>query len=160
MEYCERQTLRDLIRKDIGDEDGWRLLRQVVEGLAHIHGHGIIHRDLKPDNIFIDLAGSPKIGDFGLATSGQYQYAGQSHGGRATGGDMTRSIGTTYYVAPELRSSVSGNYDKKVDVSRSVLPTIMDFLLTCTDVLARHHILRNECSFENSHGKRQGNPNY
>jgi translation initiation factor 2-alpha kinase 4 len=126
MEYCERQTLRDLIRKDIDDEDGWRLLRQVVEGLAHIHGHGIIHRDLKPDNIFIDLAGSPKIGDFGLATSGQYQYAGHlSNGGRAMGGDMTRSIGTTYYVAPELRSNVSGNYDKKVDVSGSALEVFL-----------------------------------
>src|SRR5689334_11595978 len=27
------------------------LLRQVLAGLGHAHGHGIVHRDLKPDNI-------------------------------------------------------------------------------------------------------------
>jgi translation initiation factor 2-alpha kinase 4 len=100
------------------NEEIWRLFRQIVEGLVHIHEHGIIHRDLKPDNIFIDLAGSPKIGDFGLATSGQYQLADTSTtSGRAAGTDMTRSIGTTYYVAPELRSNVVGSYNDKVDVS-------------------------------------------
>lgn len=52
-------------------DECWRLLRQILEGLAHVHGLGIIHRDLKPDNIFIDVTGNPRIGDFGLATSGQ-----------------------------------------------------------------------------------------
>lgn len=134
MEYCERQTLRDLIRKEMDDEEIWRLLRQIVEGLVHIHGHGIIHRDLKPDNIFIDLAGNPKIGDFGLATSGQYQHAGQQSSGRGTGGDMTRSIGTTYYVAPELRSNVSGNYNDKVDVWSNPLMDLLSYAnrIRCT----------------------------
>ena len=40
MEYCERETLRQLI--DAGDlhsdEDlVWRLFREIVEGLEHIH---------------------------------------------------------------------------------------------------------------------------
>ena len=37
-----------------GDDDRRapsRLMRQVLLGLGHAHGHGIIHRDLKPDNI-------------------------------------------------------------------------------------------------------------
>lgn len=118
MEYCERHTLRDLIRKGLDDEEAWRLFRQVLEGLNDIHSHGIIHRDLKPDNVFIDLANNPKIGDLGLATSGQYHLADKSTSlGRTVGGDMTRSIGTTYYVAPELRSNASGSYNDKVDVS-------------------------------------------
>jgi translation initiation factor 2-alpha kinase 4 len=118
MEYCERHTLRDLIRKglDENQEESWRLFRQVLEGLVHIHSHGIIHRDLKPDNIFIDVANNPRIGDFGLATSGQYHVADNSTTGTNLDGDMTRSVGTTFYVAPELRSNVSGSYNDKVDM--------------------------------------------
>lgn len=118
MEYCERHTLRDLIRKaNLTEDDSWRFVRQITEGLAHIHSHGIIHRDLKPDNIFIDVAGNPKIGDFGLATTSQYHVADKlaSMSG-ATGGDMTRSVGTTLYVAPELRSASGTTYNDKVDM--------------------------------------------
>lgn len=120
MEFCEKQTLRDLIRRGLYDdpEEYWRLFRQILEGLSHIHGHGIIHRDLKPDNIFIDMAKVPKIGDFGLATSGQYQKPDSkvSNGNQEGGGDMTRSVGTALYVAPELSSTVAGNYNDKVDM--------------------------------------------
>jgi translation initiation factor 2-alpha kinase 4 len=119
MEFCEKQTLRDLIRNGLYDDpdEYWRLFRQTIEGLAHIHSHGIIHRDLKPDNIFIDVAKIPKIGDFGLATSGQYQRSDRKKSaGIHTEGDMTHSIGTALYVAPELRSDVAGNYNDKVDM--------------------------------------------
>jgi translation initiation factor 2-alpha kinase 4 len=94
----------------------------IVEGLNHIHGHGIIHRDLKPDNIFIDVTGSPRIGDFGLATSGQYYAADTAS---APSGeiqsDLTRSVGTALYVAPELRSGAKQPYNEKVDVSMLLL---------------------------------------
>lgn len=95
------------------------MFRQVVEGLNHIHGHGIIHRDLKPDNIFIDVTGNPRIGDFGLATSGQYHLADKAAGAvDEVQSDLTRSIGTALYVAPELRSSTNSHYNEKVDVSQ------------------------------------------
>ena len=119
MEFCEKQTLRDLIRTGLYDDpdEYWRLFRQILEGLAHIHGHGIIHRDLKPDNVFIDMAKIPKIGDFGLATSGQYQRPDtKSSSGAQDGSDMTRSVGTALYVAPEISSSATGDYNNKVDM--------------------------------------------
>ncbi|KAF1947043.1 kinase-like protein [Clathrospora elynae] len=118
MEFCEKQTLRDLIRRDLYDDpdEYWRLFRQIIEGLSHIHGHGIIHRDLKPDNVFIDEAKIPKIGDFGLATSGQYQRPDKKTSAGIQDGDMTRSVGTALYVAPELSSSVTGDYNSKVDM--------------------------------------------
>ncbi|KAF1813189.1 Serine/threonine-protein kinase, partial [Eremomyces bilateralis CBS 781.70] len=117
MEYCERRTLRDIIRKDISEnsDECWKLFRQVLEGLAHIHGLGIIHRDLKPDNIFIDAGNNPKIGDFGLATTGQL-HASDRTAADLPDGDMTKSIGTTFYVAPELRSNAGGSYNNKVDM--------------------------------------------
>jgi eukaryotic translation initiation factor 2-alpha kinase 4 len=118
MEYCEKRTLRDLMRKGLAEDDSWRLVRQVTDGLAHIHSHDIIHRDLKPDNVFIDVAGNPKIGDFGLATRGQYylmERASTVSGGQSAG-DMTRSVGTALYVAPELKSTSGGSYNNKVDM--------------------------------------------
>jgi translation initiation factor 2-alpha kinase 4 len=118
MEFCEKQTLRDLIRRGLYDEpeEYWRLFRQMLEGLAHIHGHQIIHRDLKPDNIFIDFGKIPKIGDFGLATSGQYQRPDKKVSAGTQDGDMTRSVGTALYVAPELSSNAAGSYSDKVDM--------------------------------------------
>ena len=47
--------------------DAYQVFRQIVCGLAHVHGKGIIHRDLKPANIFAADDGVFKIGDFGLS---------------------------------------------------------------------------------------------
>ncbi|KAI9320676.1 kinase-like domain-containing protein [Dichotomocladium elegans] len=71
MEYCEKKTLRDIIDEGIEEEDAWKLFRQILEGLVHIHSQGMIHRDLKPSNIFLDSNNDVKIGDFGLATTNQ-----------------------------------------------------------------------------------------
>ncbi|KAJ5523502.1 Serine/threonine-protein kinase GCN2 [Penicillium frequentans] len=118
MEYCEKHTLRDLIKNGLCDDvdRSWRLFRQILDGLSHIHSHGIIHRDLKPDNIFIDVANNPRIGDFGLATSGQFTTAVRSSAPGDFDGNFTRSLGTTYYVAPEMKSGIAGQYNEKVDM--------------------------------------------
>lgn len=71
MEFCEKSTLRSAIDTGLhaDKERGWRLFREMIEGLVHIHQQGMIHRDLKPVNIFLDLNDHVKIGDFGLATT-------------------------------------------------------------------------------------------
>jgi translation initiation factor 2-alpha kinase 4 len=72
MEYC-RANLGDVLSREaaagteVDEERAWAWMRQVLEGLAHIHAQGIAHRDLKPGNIFVDARGFLKIGDFGLA---------------------------------------------------------------------------------------------
>ncbi|KAF8245130.1 Serine/threonine-protein kinase [Wilcoxina mikolae CBS 423.85] len=118
MSLAERLTLRDRIRQGIGLEECWKLLRQILEGLAHIHGLGIIHRDLKPENIFIDLSGDPQLGDFGLATLQDNKGQTDKVTGESTYGDneLTTNVGTALYVAPELRGQSSGNYNEKVDM--------------------------------------------
>lgn len=123
MEYCEKRSLRDLISRNLSKDmqEVWRLFRQLLEGLSHIHSLGIVHRDLKPDNIFIgagaDGVNNVKIGDFGLATTGQLggndRVLTSSHMDVT---DETRSIGTAVYVAPEVRSGGSGSYTSKVDM--------------------------------------------
>ncbi|KAF2404579.1 Serine/threonine-protein kinase [Trichodelitschia bisporula] len=155
MEYCEKQTLRDLIKKGLpqSPEESWRLFRQILEGLVHIHSLGIIHRDLKPDNIFIDNSNNPRIGDFGLATTGQYQVADTGVAGSGAPGEMTRSIGTALYVAPELRTGASGTYNDKVDMySLGIiffemcypLNTLMERIKTIEALRQKEHNLPSE----------------
>ncbi|GAB7347749.1 hypothetical protein MBLNU459_g5300t1 [Dothideomycetes sp. NU459] len=142
MEYCERHTLRDLIRKDMyaKPEESWQMLRQILEGLAHIHSHGIIHRDLKPDNIFIDVAGNPRIGDFGLATTSQYLAADKVLTSTNTGGDMTKSIGTALYVAPEVKSGSTASYNDKVDMY-SLGIIFFEMCVPLKTAMERHEVL-------------------
>ncbi|KAK3358996.1 anticodon binding domain of tRNAs-domain-containing protein [Lasiosphaeria hispida] len=120
MEYCEKRTLRDLISRSLykDNQEVWRLFRQVLEGLVHIHSLTIVHRDLKPENVFIsagpDGVENVKIGDFGLATSGQ--STNDKSAANMDSGDLTRSIGTAVYVAPEVRTGGGGSYTAKVDM--------------------------------------------
>lgn len=121
MEYCEGQTLRDLITRNLLTDmsEVWRFFRQILQGLVHIHSLNVVHRDLKPDNIFIsvgqDGANNIKIGDFGLASKGQIAAAQAVHG-TLDSADQTRSVGTSIYVAPEVRSGGTGQYTTKVDL--------------------------------------------
>ena len=74
MEWCST-TLRKVIdeskEKPLDENEIWRLVRQILEGLVYIHSQKIIHRDMKPGNIFIDSEKNVRIGDFGLATRHQ-----------------------------------------------------------------------------------------
>jgi translation initiation factor 2-alpha kinase 4 len=68
MEYCKR-TLDALLQEGpMSEATVWRMLRQLLIGLQHVHAQGIVHRDLKPQNIFLDFGDNCKLGDFGLAT--------------------------------------------------------------------------------------------
>ncbi|ROV91433.1 hypothetical protein VSDG_07141 [Cytospora chrysosperma] len=105
MEYCEKRTLRDLISRNLSKNktEVWRLFRQILHGLVHIHSVG-------PDGV-----NNVKIGDFGLASKGLIA-AEKGHSSVMDEADMTRSIGTSAYVAPEVKSGGSGNYTSKVDM--------------------------------------------
>ncbi|GLV39622.1 Gcn2 [Carabus blaptoides fortunei] len=129
MEFCEKSTLRTAIDSGLySDMDRvWRLFREIVEGLAHIHQQGMIHRDLKPVNIFLDSNDHVKIGDFGLATTNIIQRlpadltnrsALESDRELSQDGDqsMTGHIGTALYVAPELSATSKAIYNQKVDI--------------------------------------------
>lgn len=59
-------------------------------GLARVHARGLVHRDVNPSNVFLDRAGTPKLGDFGLAVSAD-----------DTDEDSGLVVGTPGYLAPE-----------------------------------------------------------
>lgn len=130
MEFCEKSTLRTAIDNKLHKDTPrvWRLFREIVEGLHHIHQQGMIHRDLKPANVFLDSYDHVKIGDFGLATtsvisnpvcSGDAKIIEQlkeSHSDILVDDSQTGNVGTALYLAPELASASKCGYDHKVDL--------------------------------------------
>ena len=130
MEYCHT-TLRKLL--DDGeltdDETRWKIVRQLLSGLAYVHHKGVIHRDLKPANIMLDTLGDVKLGDFGLAKelsgnkerdedldAGWDRDRSKDRRSRDMGTAGTTGIcGTGFYIAPEIERA-SKFYDEKVDI--------------------------------------------
>ena len=56
---------------------------------------------------------------------------------------MTKSIGTSYYIAPEVRRGGKGSYTSKVDVStfKHHMSLTNIPVLTVADVFVGHHVL-------------------
>lgn len=73
MEIWTGLTLKEFLDKrsitnaEVNRKVNFKIFRQIIEGIKHVHRQGIIHRDLKPANVFITGDGVIKIGDFGLA---------------------------------------------------------------------------------------------
>ncbi|CAJ0574914.1 unnamed protein product, partial [Mesorhabditis spiculigera] len=104
LEKCE-WDLYDFMRmipKDMPDTQIRTISRQILSGIAFLHGHNIIHRDLKPQNILLNRDLSVKVCDFGLArlASALAQF--------------TTVVVTLWYRSPELL--LQGSYGSPVDM--------------------------------------------
>ena len=69
--YCNGGCLEDYILKEgkkprLTNEQKYRVILEIAEGLAYMHSNNVIHRDLKSDNILMHN-GHPVIADFGLS---------------------------------------------------------------------------------------------
>ncbi len=97
MDYVTGQPLVSLIytKKKVGAERSVSIMKQVMAGLAHAHGHEIIHRDVKPANIMLTEATGTgdfvRILDFGLA---------KLRGARSLSSSNI-VVGTPSYMSPE-----------------------------------------------------------
>ncbi|MDF0665993.1 MAG: protein kinase [Nitrospira sp.] len=72
----------------VGATDAIEVLRQITDGMTHIHNLDLVHGDLKPSNILL-WQRSPQISDFGFARI-------------ASSADNRIAGGTRGYMAPEL----------------------------------------------------------
>ena len=108
--YVEGESLRDrLVREgELPVSEAVRILRDVVDALAHAHDHGVVHRDIKPDNVM--LSGRHAMAtDFGVAkavsqATGRHQLT-----------TMGVALGTPAYMAPE-QAEASENIDHRADI--------------------------------------------
>lgn len=88
---------RLLVREgNLGPAEAVDILTGVLTGLASAHSGGVVHRDIKPENVMLDVDGTVRITDFGIARVLQ--------GPTTTRG--TGLIGSPHYMAPELTKRV------------------------------------------------------
>ncbi len=89
------------------------ILRQLTQGLAHLHKNNIIHRDLKPTNCLIyipeGVADKPqmKLADFGISKLLNINQE------DLTNSHLSNPSGTRGWMAPEAYNQK--RYDFKVD---------------------------------------------
>lgn len=78
------------------------VMRQVLSGLAHIHGLGVVHRDVKPDNILLfgSRFNKVKLADFGLASRANSLHASTER--QLHDCAIQTMVGTPHFTAPEM----------------------------------------------------------
>lgn len=109
MELADAGSLTDVLyylndrRTHLNEPEIAYVCREVLAGLASLHGIKRIHRDIKSDNTLVTRDGHVKIADFGFAA-------------QLTTKENKRNtvIGTPFWMAPEVCRG--HDYDAKVDV--------------------------------------------
>ncbi|WVQ83675.1 hypothetical protein IAT38_005818 [Cryptococcus sp. DSM 104549] len=103
----------------------WKVIRELSDGINHIHSNGVIHFDIKPANILISATGGLKIADFGLATRWpriepaeilRGAGLGMGNGNLAmlgTGREKLEREGDRVYMAPEM---LHGGFTMAADI--------------------------------------------
>ena len=86
------------------EKDAARIVRSILSAVSYLHSRDMVHRDIKPENVLFVDEGSfdVRLIDFGLSI-------------RHAPNDppLPNSVGTAYYMAPEV---LSGSYDRSCDL--------------------------------------------
>jgi len=100
MEFCPGITLDRYLsdRGTLDESEVRRLLGQLAETLAYVHGQGLVHRDIKPSNIMLGPNGRLKLLDFGLAKWHSPIHPTEAHDPISS---RLSIAGTPRYMAPE-----------------------------------------------------------
>jgi len=110
MPYVEGEPLRAKLTREgaLPVNEIVRILRDVVDALAHAHERGVVHRDVKPDNVMLS-GHHAVVMDFGVAKA--VSEAADSTTLTSTG----LALGTPAYMAPE-QASANPTVDHRADI--------------------------------------------
>eukprot|EP00284_Hemiselmis_tepida_P008788 CAMPEP_0174919742 /NCGR_PEP_ID=MMETSP1355-20121228/3834_1 /TAXON_ID=464990 /ORGANISM="Hemiselmis tepida, Strain CCMP443" /LENGTH=259 /DNA_ID=CAMNT_0016164985 /DNA_START=147 /DNA_END=923 /DNA_ORIENTATION=- len=109
MEYAPGGDLQGLLDEHkrrgtfVPEDEVWRISKELMQALKHLHSKRIMHRDIKMVNVFLGANRTVKLGDLGVSRVLDRED------------DMAQSrVGTPLYLAPELIKRQP--YDFKADV--------------------------------------------
>ena len=99
MEFVDGTDLQKLVKENgpLDYELAARYIAQAAEGLQHAHDADLVHRDIKPANLLVDVAGTVKILDMGLARLDD----GDDEKASLTVMHDENVLGTADYLSPE-----------------------------------------------------------
>ena len=105
--YCEGGDLFHLLEENYSKLT-WRahklrMMKEISQAMAYLHGHSIMHRDVKTANILVDCNLKMRVSDFGESRVVKQKE------------DNMTTVGTNFYIAPEVFRGDS-SYDVKADV--------------------------------------------
>jgi len=103
-EYIPCGSLETLDRP-VRPREAARLVAEIADGVQAAHNRGLIHRDLKPANVLLDLDGTPKVADFGIAVLDTH-----------VGGGSGELTGNRAFMAPELFTEGRSAITTKIDI--------------------------------------------
>ncbi|XP_076959329.1 mitogen-activated protein kinase kinase kinase 1-like [Bidens hawaiensis] len=90
LELVPKGSLANLYHKHrLHDSQVSTYTRQILSGLTYLHDRNVVHRDIKCANILVDVSGSVKLADFGLAKATKLN-------------DIKSCKGTPFWMAPEV----------------------------------------------------------
>ncbi|KAH6813526.1 hypothetical protein C2S51_022544 [Perilla frutescens var. frutescens] len=104
LELVTKGSLAKLYEKyQLWDSQVSSYTRQILSGLNYLHSRNVVHRDIKCANILVDVSGSVKLADFGLAKATKLN-------------DIKSCKGTPFWMAPEVVNRRNHGYGRAADI--------------------------------------------
>ena len=109
MEFAPNNLFEMAAAGAIAVDDAEKYFKQLVAGVAYIHGIGFAHRDIKLENVLVSESGQVKIIDFGTFATGKFMATGELFLSNNSTEMLTyclpADVGSLPYMAPELFTS-------------------------------------------------------